>query len=579
MFASFHNLPFFGTVIDLHVSMASAQSSQDTRRGRDRQPQTLGNAQPHNRSESRHFSDRRRIVNTRARKSDNCPGALNEGDSVRVFSRSADKWVDGEIIEFVEDDFVHVEYEVGERPCGKILTMHSEHLIIPVTMPEYNGVVECDPGANFACYDEARQALRSYLAIRLSNKLHGLLTDVLLLQDVCNYAFICSLAGEPLTRKCRLDYTGLDDKDVLVKVHVLDAGRYAPEDFAHYEEYDFLHALLPDKHTCYIHPPHKKYFLGVTIHKDLSTDFRINMENMSEERRKRRQAMVSRLFKGRWKVRGDVNAETVAEKADYLISYCSKDKNTNDQILQRLSSEPIGGPHGSQTLRFCTDTSLGIGVHFYDGGSQLHTLHLGKHAFGMPPDGGWLEEYKAAAEQTRQGVLVLNPSESYFKSPASMREYREIELSRVWVFSKRLESIVSLQRFWEEHRFISSEQWRNGLQVQGGYKLGGIVHHDSDEGFAFVEAHGRCFVPGTMFRVSPEIEEAEDDGGGERDACIVEILMSHARCSEVTAISLVDDIQITQSDQITQTDIEFVMSRVQCSKAKAISCLQALQAL
>jgi len=72
-------------------------------------------------SESRRLSDHRRAVKTMTRKRDHCPGALHEGDPVRVFSRSADKWVDGEVVKFVEANSVRVEYAVGEDWCGKTL--------------------------------------------------------------------------------------------------------------------------------------------------------------------------------------------------------------------------------------------------------------------------------------------------------------------------------------------------------------------------------------------------------------------------------------------------------------------------
>jgi hypothetical protein len=112
--------------------MASAQSSQDMWQGRGHQPQISGNAQPRNRSESRRLSDGRRTVKAAARKCDRCPGALCEGDAIRVFSRSADKWVDGEVVKFMEGNFMSVEYEVGADWCGKTIYLHSEHLEIPL---------------------------------------------------------------------------------------------------------------------------------------------------------------------------------------------------------------------------------------------------------------------------------------------------------------------------------------------------------------------------------------------------------------------------------------------------------------
>lgn len=118
--------------------MASAQSSQDMWHGRGRQPQTLGNAQPRHRSESRRLSDRRRPVKTAARKCDHCPGALHESDPVRVFSRSADKWVDGEVVKLGEGNFVRVEYEVEGDWCGKTLHLHSEHLVIPTGVVDFS---------------------------------------------------------------------------------------------------------------------------------------------------------------------------------------------------------------------------------------------------------------------------------------------------------------------------------------------------------------------------------------------------------------------------------------------------------
>ena len=44
---------------------------------------------------------------------------MKGGDAVRVFSRSADVWVDGEVVNFVEGNLVRVEYEVGGYRCDK----------------------------------------------------------------------------------------------------------------------------------------------------------------------------------------------------------------------------------------------------------------------------------------------------------------------------------------------------------------------------------------------------------------------------------------------------------------------------
>ena len=72
--------------------MASAQSSQDMRRGRDRQPPTLGNPQPRHRAESRRLSDKRSKEETPTHAHDLCFGALDVRHAVRVFSRTANVW-------------------------------------------------------------------------------------------------------------------------------------------------------------------------------------------------------------------------------------------------------------------------------------------------------------------------------------------------------------------------------------------------------------------------------------------------------------------------------------------------------
>ena len=53
-------------------------------------------------------------------KRDQCLGSLHVGDPVRVFSRSADKWVDGEVVIFEEGNFVRVEYEIREDWFGML---------------------------------------------------------------------------------------------------------------------------------------------------------------------------------------------------------------------------------------------------------------------------------------------------------------------------------------------------------------------------------------------------------------------------------------------------------------------------
>ena len=69
------------------------------------------------RSESTRISTRY-DAKVAARKLDSCLDALHQGDAVRVFSRSADKWVHAEIVKLCDGNFVRVEYEVNDYWCG-----------------------------------------------------------------------------------------------------------------------------------------------------------------------------------------------------------------------------------------------------------------------------------------------------------------------------------------------------------------------------------------------------------------------------------------------------------------------------
>eukprot|EP00747_Dinoflagellata_sp_TGD_P124659 gnl/TRDRNA2_/TRDRNA2_174035_c4_seq3.p1 gnl/TRDRNA2_/TRDRNA2_174035_c4~~gnl/TRDRNA2_/TRDRNA2_174035_c4_seq3.p1 ORF type:complete len:290 (-),score=15.90 gnl/TRDRNA2_/TRDRNA2_174035_c4_seq3:154-1023(-) len=126
--------------------MASAESF----RGRDRQPSPLGSSRPGHRSESRRVSGRRCPGTTVARKRHHGPGALCTGDIVRIFSRSADAWIDGEVVEFVDEHYACVEYELAEGWHRKILHIHSEDFDpeMPGTGSQLSSGLsedECDP--------------------------------------------------------------------------------------------------------------------------------------------------------------------------------------------------------------------------------------------------------------------------------------------------------------------------------------------------------------------------------------------------------------------------------------------------
>eukprot|EP00747_Dinoflagellata_sp_TGD_P149876 gnl/TRDRNA2_/TRDRNA2_177062_c8_seq20.p1 gnl/TRDRNA2_/TRDRNA2_177062_c8~~gnl/TRDRNA2_/TRDRNA2_177062_c8_seq20.p1 ORF type:complete len:203 (+),score=27.85 gnl/TRDRNA2_/TRDRNA2_177062_c8_seq20:50-658(+) len=87
-------------------------------RGRDRQPPHEESSQQQHGSESRRGS-----VDAVAHSSGSCPG-----DIVRVFSRSADAWVEGEVLEVVEGGHVRVMYQLAEGWHRKMLHLQSENL-------------------------------------------------------------------------------------------------------------------------------------------------------------------------------------------------------------------------------------------------------------------------------------------------------------------------------------------------------------------------------------------------------------------------------------------------------------------
>lgn len=113
--------------------------ARDVLRGCVCQRQSSGSPHPRHRSESKRLSERP-PVNAAACKHDDCPDTLHEGDLVKIFSRTAHEWVEGEIVRFLKGGFVRIEYGVGDYWCGKVLHLHSQHLVAPCT------IEEIDPG-------------------------------------------------------------------------------------------------------------------------------------------------------------------------------------------------------------------------------------------------------------------------------------------------------------------------------------------------------------------------------------------------------------------------------------------------
>mmetsp|Transcript_6276 Transcript_6276/g.15432 ORF Transcript_6276/g.15432 Transcript_6276/m.15432 type:complete len:726 (+) Transcript_6276:69-2246(+) len=71
--------------------------------------------------------------------SDHCPEGPQVGEPAQVFSRSANDWIDGIVMDVTEDGQIRVEYKVGKDRCGKTLPLDSEDL-------KFVGVVASDGG-------------------------------------------------------------------------------------------------------------------------------------------------------------------------------------------------------------------------------------------------------------------------------------------------------------------------------------------------------------------------------------------------------------------------------------------------
>ena len=118
-------------------------------------------------------------------KSGRCPGGLHEGDAVRVFSRPANEWEDGQVVTFVEGYIICMEYDIGEDWCRKTVRLHSEHLALQtmggassLSLPNVrfsassltSSVVGFDPCANFTNDAKASGALQKHVLVQLGNQ-------------------------------------------------------------------------------------------------------------------------------------------------------------------------------------------------------------------------------------------------------------------------------------------------------------------------------------------------------------------------------------------------------------------------
>lgn len=381
------------------------------------------------------------------------------GDRVKVMSQTAGGWTEGYVVSPTLPGYITIHFTVPKYG-GQLFRKHVQPTSKALrAMVRSEQPFEYDPGANFSTEMEAREALCDF-QITTSKGIES----SFFWEHKGNNAFksdfsICgnfSISYNPRNM-------ATDIVDWALKVHALPLS--LPDEHTQYKELGFVHTLIHKKGEAVMFQPdfHGSFYLGLTIHKDLSQDLRLRMQYDKNGDRDYFERLFER-FKETWDKRGDQEAETVAERADYLISYTGQDKVENDELLKLVATQCISGPHTHfhhqppRRITFCTDRSLGFGVHFYRRGGSLEddegfTLKLGKHGFAQPlEDGTWWDEYKAAAVgkdgkgkgATKHGILILNLSKNYLNSAACIKEFTEIPLHKVWVLIKRSRHIVGL---------------------------------------------------------------------------------------------------------------------------------------
>merc|ERR1711937_97347 len=111
--------------------------------------------------------------------------------------------------------------------------------------------------------------------------------------------------------------------DVVLKVHALPAEE--PDENERYQPVGplgFVHTLVHKESEGVRFNPDitVPYYFGFTLNKGLSTDLRNRMRANRNGDKAKFETLFDR-FKETWNARGDERGETLAESADYIISY------------------------------------------------------------------------------------------------------------------------------------------------------------------------------------------------------------------------------------------------------------------
>ncbi|CAE7904535.1 NPHP3, partial [Symbiodinium necroappetens] len=187
--------------------------------------------------------------------------------------------------------------------------------------------------------------------------------------------------------------------------------------------------------------------------------------------------------------RMEAQGETQAKDADFLISFASPDSGPNNKILHRLK-EGVLFDGKTRPVRFCTDRSLGMGVHVVPGKAsqrwdpKYSNLEDPRQPGDFP---NWFKHYKEAAEETKHGILILQLTESYFKfvsqvSKACRWEFgyiRKPELVHLFVDSEDGPQIVHWQDLMQDADLCSRAFGVQGASPQALQQAADIMVSES----------------------------------------------------------------------------------------------------
>jgi len=358
------------------------------------------------------------------------------GSAVEIFSNTFDHWLPGRVIDHLQDGSITVEFSVDAMRLRKHIDICSPHLRMS------DNYYEAVPCCTLRDSSEAYSLLAERIRVRFGQQDWETLGELRLLHHQNNSFYCASM----MQRECEICYTG-PAEDILVKVYAVSASRHKYNEWDQYAMCGYIHAM--QSASIVRIDERGPYFLGFVVYRGINVEWFWTLTEADIERNLRRSTP------GGWQGRGEVEAKTKADEADYILSGATQETEANNQRVQRLTQRPVHGPHGHRPISFCTDRSLGMGQHFQTIAAKT-TLYLGKHGFGMPISTGvWFEDYVKATNRTAHGMLVLSYSSEYFSSAACRLEIHGLRYDQVHMYAEDLDRILTFDEYQEHLRGIA----------------------------------------------------------------------------------------------------------------------------